>query len=178
MALSRTKAYGPLTQYSSGSDWLKMPEWAADDEFADARSYAWIVLTDAILKSIMTNDPERGKVLTSISAVSDMVESRTWLMDDSNSSGLSSHLCISMLGISDMVLKQLLRHLWLRWDRKIGGTTWKSLKAARAGIKRETRRNSRGIRGPKRMKSSREHAVLMRAAEVRRESMLWVEEGE
>ena len=164
-----------MSKYVSDQDWLKMPEWESD-EHVDTKTIAWATLTDAMMKSIMTNDPERGKVLTSVTAAANMVESRLWLMDDDEHGGISRHGCLYVLNISDMVLKQLLRHLWLRWDKRIGDTMWKSLKTARAAIKRETRRNASGIRGPKKMKAAREHAILMRASDVRRVSNEWVEE--
>jgi hypothetical protein len=161
-----------------------MPEWEADDEFADVKSYAWIVLTDAMLKSIMTNYPGRGVVLTSTTAISSMMESRGWLMDDVGGDGLSRCLCLSVLNISDVVLKQLLCLLWLRWDKRIGSTLWKHLKAARVALKHETRYNgslpsggSQGHGGLKRCKAAREHAMLMHASEVRKQSLAWVEEA-
>ena len=181
MSLVRNRPYSPLTHVVADpeSDWLKMPEWESNDEFTDTKTYAWVVLTSSILDSIMTSTPTSKTVLTAPWAVSVMAGGRLWLMSDepmlADESMLNKNDCLCALNISEMALKQHLCHLWLRWDKRIGSTMWRHLKAARAALKRE-RGHNRGIhRGPNRCAAAREHAMLMKASEVRRRSMAWVE---
>jgi hypothetical protein len=184
MSLRRNSSYGDLTHVAADPDesWLKMPEWESDDENADTKTYAWAAFTDAILKSIMTNNTGGSKVRTSITAVADMMESRLWLMDDDDHGGFSRHSCLCVLNIGDVVFKQLLRHLWPQWDKRIGSTLWEHLKTARACLKREKQYNAnlpvdtKSVRGLKRWKAARNHSMLMRAADVRKKSIKWLEE--
>jgi hypothetical protein len=174
--------------------WLRMPEWESDDEYAGTKALLWGILVDAVQKSIMADAPSSTRgAKSSPSLMAEMTEARVWLMDDTTVlagtdlgsgliAGATKHTCLSALNISDMVLKQLLCPLWLREDKSIGSTLWKHLKAARAALKSETEYNrevgmgSKRSGGLKQWKAAREHAMLMRASEVRKQSMAWVEE--
>ena len=165
------------------------PEWNSDDESIGIKSMVWEMLMGAMLKSVLAGSTANWNY----DLVPEMIESRTWLMDESTVkpgakldddmvSGINLNSCLVVLGIDAMVFKRLLCHLWLSEDKMVGSTLWDRLKTARAALKRETGYNSkirgRSIRslGLKRCKAAREHAMLMRASEIRKESMRWVEE--
>ena len=150
-----------------------------------AQRVAWIILVDAIDRSMMSDHPE-APIKKSNAALSAMIESRQWLMDDSDLmpgdvmsngmvSGASRNSCLSVINISQDSIKSILRHLWRQVDGRMGDTLWAELKASREALMKEKQGNMRlnSWREHKRRANTR-HKLLLEAARIRSESMEWV----
>ena len=120
--------------------WLEHPDWPAD-EFYSTRITSWGLLTDAIKKSMMTNDPRTNGVLRSVNGISGMIEARRWLMDESTELApagyFNLHTCLTTTMIGNMALKRILRGLWLRQRDDIQYTINKLRKRHRDAILRQ-----------------------------------------
>ena len=114
------------------------PRWVIGDDSTEEpyNNLMFTVLLDAICKSIMTNDPESDRVLTSPAAMSDMIEAREWLMDPADTD-LSRNFYLSGLSISKEALIEALRHLWRRQEKNMRTTIGKHLKASRGTKERK-----------------------------------------
>ena len=118
------------------------------------------VLLDAICKSIMTNDPESDKVITSAAAMAGMIEAREWLMDPTDGE-LSRNFYLSGLSISMDALIEALRHLWRRQAPTMRATIRNHMKPVRGGKKR-------------RIQPSKTNNLAHRAMDVLKQSNEWV----
>ena len=108
----------------------------------------------------MTNNPDSRSVLTSPSAMSDMIEAREWLINPSDDV-LSRNHCLSLISKDKDALVAELRHLWLRQEKNMRTTIGKHLKAVRGGKERQTR-------------ATRTHKLATMAMEVFNRSNRWV----
>ncbi len=156
--------------------WMKHPEWPAD-EFQETRAVAWFTLIDTIKKSMMSNDPDRGNILSSKNAIAGMIEARKWLMDwreEFPEDRLNLHHCVVASQIGNVTLKRILRHLWLRQRDGIGITLRGMARTAREGIQAELR--AKKCNKPKRGPVKNHTAMLnlcMKAQSVHKRSNKW-----
>ena len=126
--------------YNKPARMIPQPEWSSDDEFANPKRLAWILLTDAIAKSILTNDiTNEDKVLKSQDAIIDMIEAREWLVTDGGAAPITRDMCLTILNIKRHVVLTLLRHLWLRKSKSMSSTLGSIIVASRSAFSNQKR---------------------------------------
>lgn len=153
-----------------------------------AQRIAWIILVDAINRSMMC-ESEGAAIKKTNHAFRAMAEARRWLMDDDDTapgtmldngmvSGATRNSCLSVLQINKMALKRILGRLWSIVDEDMGDTLWAELKSVRGPARRERRINEEKkknkVSGNRKMAAINRYKLVTDALCAREASMEWV----